>query len=145
MAGGKGAVFDSDLLKLILNGATIAGIAENVPTPATQFYLSLHTADPGANGDQTTAEATYPGYARVPIDRSTAGFTVNGTVATLTATMNFTICSTWGSSETETWAAVGMASVGAGKILYRGPITSPIQVVTGVGPQLAASSKITES
>ena len=145
MAGDKGAVFDSDLLKLILNGTTIAGIAENVPVPATQFYLSLHTADPGASGDQTTSEATYPGYSRMPVPRSTAGFTVTGTVALLTTTVDFVVCQTWASAETETWAAVGMASTGAGKILYRGPITPTIQVVSGVGPQLAAGSKITES
>ncbi len=143
MAGGKSVAFDNDLLKLILNGTAIAGIANNATNPVTEFYLSLHTDDPGAT--QTVNEATYPSYARVPISRSIAGFTINGTVATLTTTMNFAICDTWGSTETETWAAVGMTSTGAGKVLYRGPITAPIKVVTGIGPQLAAGSQITES
>ena len=36
----------------------------------TNLYVSLHTADPGEAGDQTTSEATYTGYARIAVVRS---------------------------------------------------------------------------
>src|SRR5262245_35265390 len=58
MAGGKANTFDNDLLKLIFNATPIANIADNAATsPLTNLYLSLHTADPGAGGNQTTNEA----------------------------------------------------------------------------------------
>jgi hypothetical protein len=45
--------------------------------------ISLHTADPGEAGDQTTSEATYKSYARVSVARTTAGWTVtSGTCRT---------------------------------------------------------------
>ena len=71
MAGGKGSTFDNDLLKLIFNATPIATIADNAAsTPLTSLYLSLHTADPGAGGSQTTSEAAYGGYARQPVART---------------------------------------------------------------------------
>jgi hypothetical protein len=33
--------------------------------PNGGLFLSLHTKDPGLDGDQSTHEVTYPGYARV--------------------------------------------------------------------------------
>ena len=44
MAGGKANTFDNDLLKLILNGTSIAGIADNAASvPLTQFlYVAAH-------------------------------------------------------------------------------------------------------
>jgi hypothetical protein len=144
MAGGKGATFDNDLLLLILNGVGIGGIADNTATsPLTQLYMSLHTADPGATGGQSTSEAAYTGYARQTVPRTSSGFTVASGQATLTASVNFPTAT--GGSETETWAAVGTFATGAGKILYRGPITPSLSVTTGVAPQLTTGTTITEA
>lgn len=144
MAGGKGGIFDNDILKLVLNGVGIAGIADNTATgPLTSFYMSLHTSDPGAGGSQTTSEALYTGYARQPVARTAGGFTVSGGSATLTAAIVFPTAT--GGTETETFAAVGTVSTGAGKILYRGPITPSITVTSGVAPQLTVGTTITES
>lgn len=146
MAGGKGSTFDNDLLKLILNGIGITGIADNAASGAlTQLYMSLHLTDPGAGGSQNTSEAAYPGYARVGVSRTATGFTVAGATATLTAPVIFNACTTWAASETETWAAVGTAATGPGKILYRGPITPNLTVSTGVSPQLTTGTALTES
>lgn len=146
MAGGKGTTFDNDLLKLILNAVGIAGIADNAASsPLTNLYMSLHTADPGGGGSQNTAESAYPGYARQSVPRSLTGFTVSGATATLTSAVIFPACSTWGSSETETYAVVGTAATGPGKILYRGPITPSLTVSTGVSPQLTTGTALTES
>jgi hypothetical protein len=144
MAGGKGSTFDNDLLKLILNGTPIANIADNAASaPFTNLYLSLHTADPGAGGSQLTSEAAYTGYARQSVVRTSVGFTVSGASATLATSVVFPTAT--GGSETEVWAAVGIASTGAGKILYRGPITPGISVSSGVAPQLTTGTTITES
>ena len=144
MAGGKGSTFDNDLLKLILNGTAIANIADNAAaSPLTNLYMSLHTADPGAGGNQTTNEATYGGYARQPVLRTSAGFTVSGTQATLTAAGVFPTATS--GTETETFTACGTTSTGTGKILYRGPISPSLSVTTGVAPQLTTGTTITES
>jgi hypothetical protein len=144
MAGGKGSTFDNDLLKLIFNATPIATIADNAAsTPLTSLYLSLHTADPGAGGSQTTSEAAYGGYARQPGTRNSSGFTVSGATANLTAAVLFP--SATSGSETETFAAVGTAVSGAGKILYRGPISPTLAVSTGVQPQLTTSTQFTEA
>ena len=144
MAGGKGTIFDSDLLKLIFNGVAIANIADNASSaPLTNLYLSLHTADPGAGGGQTTSEAVYGGYARMAVPRTSSGFTVSGASATLTLAVIFPTATS--GSETETWTAVGTSSTGIGKILYRGPITPPLSVTSGIAPQLTSGTTITES
>ena len=144
MAGGKGSTFDNDWLKLTLNATAIANIADNAASsPLTNVYLALHTADPGAGGSQTTNEATYTSYARVAVARSGSGWTVSGSSATLTSLVAFPTAT--GGSETETYFSVGTASSGAGKILYRGPITPNIAVSNGVTPELTTGTTITES
>jgi hypothetical protein len=144
VAGGKGSTFDNDLLKLILNGVAIANIADNAAaSPLTNLYMSLHTADPGVGGSQNTSEATYGGYNRMPVPRTSSGFTVSGTSATLTSSVVFPAAT--GGSETETWTAVGTNLTGAGKILYRGPITPSLSITTGIAPQLTTGTTITES
>jgi len=144
MAGGKGSTFDNQLLALILNGTSIPGIADNAAsTPLTQLFLSLHTADPGVGGNQTSNEAAYTGYARQPVPRTGLGFSVSGTSATLTSSVVFPTAT--GGSETEVYCAVGIAPSGAGTILYRGPITPSLSVTAGVAPQLTTGTTITES
>jgi hypothetical protein len=146
MAGGKGATFDNDLLKLILNGVAIPNIANNATSsPLTNLYLSLHIADPGAGGSQTTSEAAYTSYARQPVSRTSSGFTVTGTSAALATSVVFPAATGTSDSEMETWAALGTALSGAGKILYRGPLTPSISVTLGIAPQLAVGTTITES
>jgi hypothetical protein len=144
MAGGKANTFDNDLLKLIFNGTAIANIADNAASsPLTNFYASLHTADPGVGGNQTTSEAAYTSYARQAVARTSAGFTVSGSSVTLTASVVFPTAT--GGSETETFAAFGTVSTGTGKILYRGPITPSLAVSTGTAPQLTVGTTVTES
>ena len=47
----KSSTFESDLLKLVFQGAAIANIADNAASsPLTSLYVALHTADPGAAG-----------------------------------------------------------------------------------------------
>ena len=143
MAGGKGATFDNDFLKLVLNATAIANIADNAgSSPLTSVYLALHTATP-AGGNQTTSEAAYTSYARAAVTRNSSGWTVSTNSATLTSTISFAAAT--GGSETETFFSVGTASSGTGKILWYGPITPNIAVSNGVTPQLTTGTTITES
>lgn len=141
---GKNTTFSSSLLALIFNASAIAGLAQNNATsPLTNLYAALHTADPGATGNQSTSEATYTGYARVAVSRSTAGWTVTSNSVSPAGTISFPACS--GGSNTITNFSIGTASSGTGSILYSGTVSPNISVASGVTPQLTTASTITES
>lgn len=140
----KSDTFENDLLKLIFNGTAIANMADNAATsPLTTLYVSLHTADPGESGVQTTSEASYTSYARVAVARTSGGWVVTGGSVSPAANIDFP-ASTGGSTTALTYWAVGTAASGAGKILYSGPITPNIAMNTGVVPRLTTGSTITE-
>lgn len=110
--------------------ATFSGnwntIAQNAASPATNLYLSLHTAAPGNAGSQTTSETAYTNYARVAVPRTTGGWTVtqgSGTTfsnVTNAAAVNFPACGATGATLTH-WG-LGLASSGAGTLLGWGPL-----------------------
>jgi hypothetical protein len=68
------------LLELLFQNLDFAGIGDagglQNSASAGSLYVSLHTADPGVAGDQTTNEVAYTSYARVAVARSEAGWTV---------------------------------------------------------------------
>ncbi len=103
-------------------------------------YISLHTATPGAGGNQTTNEAAYGSYARVAVtaatgfDAAAAGSTSN------TGLIQFPQCSS--GSETETYVAIGTASSGAGQIIYFGALTASRAISAGIQPQFAIASLV---
>jgi hypothetical protein len=140
----KGDTFENDLLKLIFNGTAIANIADNAGTsPLGNLFVSLHTADPGEDGTQTTSEATYTSYARVFVARTSGGWTVTGNAVRPASLISFPACT--GGTNTITHFAVGTAGgTSAGKVLYKGTVTPNISVSSGVTPQLTTSSTITE-
>lgn len=139
----KGNTFENDFLKLVFQATAIANIADNAAAiPLTNLYVSLHTADPGEAGDQTTSEAAYTSYARVAVARSGSGFTVTNNSVSPAAAVNFPEAT--GGSETITHFGIGTASIGAGKLLYKGTVTPNIVVVTGVQPRLTTASTVTE-
>jgi len=141
---GKGTTFSSDLLKLIFNGTTIANLADNAGTaPLTHLYISLHTADPGAGGNQQTNETSYGSYARVAVIRTNGGWTITNNSVSPLANIDFPACSS--GTATITHVGIGTASSGAGKLLYSGAITPNISVSTGVQPRLTTASAISET
>jgi hypothetical protein len=113
------------LLTAVFTG-TWSTIAQNAAAPATNVYVSLHTADPLNGGSQTTNEAAYTSYARVAVARTTGGWTTtlgSGTTfssVTNAASITFPACT--GGSETETHWGIGLSSSGAGTLLLSGPI-----------------------
>lgn len=139
----KGDTFESDWLKLIFNATAIANLADNAATsPLTNLYVSLHTADPGEAGVQTTSETSYTSYARVAVARSGSGWTVTANSVSPAANIDFPAAT--GGTATITHFGVGTASSGAGKLLYKGTVTPNISVSNGVTPRLTTASAITE-
>ena len=139
----KGDTFENDLLKLIFQATAIANIADNASSsPLTSLYFSLHTADPGESGSQTTNEITYTSYARVAVTRSGVGFTVTNNSVSPAANVSFPAGT--GGSGTATYFAVGTASSAAGKLLYSGTVTPNIVTGNGITPVLTTATAITE-
>jgi hypothetical protein len=139
----KSNAFENSLLKLIFNATAIANLADNAASsPLTNLYVSLHTADPGEAGDQSTSEATYTGYARVAVLRTTGGWTVTNNSVSPVANIDFANCT--GGTNTITYFGVGSASSGAGVLYYSGTVTPNISVSSGVTPRLTTASTITE-
>lgn len=139
----KSDAFENDLLKLIFHGTPIPGLADNAAAPLTTLYLSLHTSDPGEAGGQNTNEVNYTGYQRVAVARSAAGWSINSNQVNPVAPIEFGEM-TGGTSGTATYAAIGTAEVGVGKILYRGSLSPTIPFNIGVTPRLRTTTTITE-
>jgi hypothetical protein len=139
----KSNAFENSLLKLIFNATAIANLADNAATsPLTNLYVSLHTADPGEAGDQSTSEATYTSYARVAVLRTSGGWTVTNNSVSPVANIDFPNCT--GGTNTITYFGVGTASTGAGVLYYSGTVSPSISVSSGVTPRLTTASTITE-
>jgi hypothetical protein len=136
----KGNTFENDLLLLIFNNTNAADIGDATglrgSSTAGSLYVSLHTADPGEGGNQTTNETSYTSYARVAVARSGAGWTVTGNAVANAALVQFPQCT--GGTATLTHFAVGVASSSTGKILYKGALSSSLAVSSGIQPQFAA-------
>ena len=133
------------LLLLIFNALTWATIADNAAaSPLTNLFLSLHTADPGVGNSQQTNETGYTNYARVPVIRTSAGWTVASNTAVNAALVQFAQCGASGS--TLTHVAIGTAATGVGNVLYSGPLNSSLAVASGIQPQFnAAALTVTET
>ena len=142
----KSNTHENDYLKLIFNNVTmtLVGDAAGILASAAagSLYFSLHTADPGEAGDQTTNEAAYTSYARVAVARTTGGFTVSTNTVALVANVSFPAGT--GGSGTATHWGIGASSSGAGKLLYKGAISPSIVCGNGVTPQLTAGTVVTE-
>lgn len=144
-AGTASNSFENSILELVFKNTDFANIgdAAGLQNSATagSLYFSLHTADPGEAGDQTTNEIAYTSYARVAVARSGAGFTVTTNSVSPAATVTFPAGT--GGSGTATHFGVGTASSGAGVLLFSGTITPNIVCGNGVTPTLTTATAIT--
>lgn len=106
---------------------------------ATTLYVSLHTGAVGLGGNQLTNEATYTGYARIPITRSGAGAfnAASAGVAVTNLLLQFGLCTGGTLPETETHASLGENASGAGTVIVTAPLASPIVVNINSVPQFA--------
>lgn len=136
----KSTLTCNSILALIFNATAWADLAQNDgSSPATNLYLSLHTADPGVGNDQTTNETAYTNYVRIAVARTTGGWDVPASGATANAALaQFAQCGASGA--TLTHVAIGTASSGAGTVLYAGALSSSLAVANGIQPQFAAGA-----
>lgn len=131
---------ENHLLLLLFNNTTWANVGDATGLvgsgAAGNFYISLHTADPGEAGDQTTSEATYTSYARVAVARTSGGWTVASSTVTNAAAVNFPQAT--GGSNTLTHFVIGRTSgTAAGEIILSGALTSSLIVSNGITPSFA--------
>ena len=125
-----GNTTENDICLLLFNGTALSWNAN------TDLYVSLHTADPGEGGNQTTSEATYTSYARVAVARTSGGWTVSSNTATNAALIQFPQAT--GGSNTITYVAIGTASSGTGQIIASGALSASLAVSSGIQPQFSA-------
>lgn len=139
-------IFQQNILKLIFNATLWANLGENASSaPATNLYVSLHTAQPSSGDDQTSNEAGYGAYARVAVARTSSGWTVNGDSVAPVANVIFPTATNAGTTasggtETETWMGVGLAASGAGHLFFSTQLGPALTVALGVTPTLANGS-----
>lgn len=138
---------ENKLLQLVLANVAFANVGDAgglLPSAtAGNLYLSLHTADPGELGDQTTNEITYTGYARKSISRAPATWTFDASgFASLAADQAFP-ASTSNGGTAKFWG-IGTSSTGAGQLLFKMPLQPWIQVPSGATPELPAGTRLTE-
>ncbi len=133
--------FENGLLSLIFENANLANVGDATglrgSTTAGVFYISLHTADPGEAGNQTTSETAYTNYLRSggSVARSTAGWTVTSGVADNDAVITY---ATGGASgATITNFGIGSDITGTGNLFLKGALTASLAVSSGVTPSFA--------
>lgn len=140
MASGKTNTFAQLVLESIFQATftAITGLLANSASPDTNLFVSLHTADPGVAGTQSTSEAAYTSYARVAVARTSAGWSISNETISNVGAISFPAAT--GGSETETFFGIGTAASGAGVLLARGSLTSGLTVSSGITPSFAAGA-----
>lgn len=142
----KSNSWENGLLLLLFNNTNFANVGDATglrgSTTAGSLYFSLHTADPGEAGDQTTNEITYTSYARVAKGRNGTDFTVTANAVAVNSAVTFPAGT--GGTGTATHWGLGTAATLAGTLLYKGTISPSIVCGSGVTPQLAAGTVVTE-
>lgn len=148
MASGKGNNNSIGFLSIIFQATVSADytnlVANSSSSPLTSLYVSLHTANPGATGSQTTSEAAYTSYARVAVARTSGGWSISSETISNVAAVTFPTAT--GGSETETYVGIGTAASGTGILLWFGALTASLAVSNGITPSFAIGAlTVTES
>jgi hypothetical protein len=132
--------FETALLALYFNNVDHANIGDAAglqnSAAAGSFYVSLHTADPGEAGSQTTSEVAYTGYARAAVARSAGGWTVAAGNVANTAVVAFGACTA--GTATATHFGIGSDLSGAGNLFFKGALTASLAISAGITPSFAA-------
>lgn len=130
--------FETDVLSITFNATLAAHLGVLSGTGNANLFVSLHTADPGEAGSQTTSECAFGGYARVAVARTAGGWTVSGGSATNAAVINFPECSS--GTETVTHLGIGTLISGTGQLLYKGALSASRSVSSGITLQFPTSA-----
>ena len=123
----KGDTAAAELIAFVFRGTAVPWSGN------ANFYIAMHTADPGDAGGQTTSEATYTGYARVAVDRDAGGWALAANGASNATAVTFPECT--GGSETLTHFSIGLAASGAGQIIYSGALADTLAISNLITPR----------
>lgn len=137
----------TSLLALLLNNTAFANIgnagglagSSGAGSPGN-LYVSLYQTALPSGDDPTVNEATYSGYARVAVARTSGGWTIVGNSASNTAAITFP--TSGGTTNSIMGFGICTVSSGAGSgttLLGVGSVT-PVSVTTGITPSFAAGT-----
>ncbi len=140
----KSDLYESEILRLVFQNAPMAGMGNATgilgSTVVGSLYCSLHSADPGETGSQSTNEVAYTSYARVPMGRSVSLWGVSGGSAYNATGILWPQCS--GGQATATHFGIGKdASVATG-LLYKGALTTPLAISNLIQPSVASGAMV---
>ncbi len=131
--------FETAMLDLYFTNTDHANIGDAAglqnSAAAGSYYVSLHTADPGEAGTQTTSESAYTNYTRVAVARSAAGWTISGNNCSNAGIVAFPTGGATGSLVTH--FGIGSDLSGAGNLFFKGALTASLQVNSGFTPSFA--------
>ena len=129
--------FETLILQHIFNNDNIANVGDATglrgSSTAGNLYITMHTADPGETGTQSSSEAAYTGYSRIAVARSVAGWTVSGNTASNAAEIAFGQAS-GGTIADITHVGVGTSSSVAGTLLVSLALSATIPGTVGMQP-----------
>lgn len=132
---------ESALLNLLFKNQAWANIgdASGLQPSATagNFYVRLHSADPGETGTGDTSEISYTGYAPKEVARG-AGFNVSGAVVSNAGTVQFGECTAGTATVTHFSVCVGNGAGAA--IVYRGALGATRNISAGITPLFNAGA-----
>lgn len=117
---------ETELLNYIFDSAAPAWAGN------ADFYVRLHSSDPGEAGTAVTNEISYTSYDGVAVSRTT-GFTVSGNTASNAGLIQFPTCT--GSSATATHFSICTTQNGAGQIIVSGALSASLAISSGIQPQ----------
>lgn len=130
----KSNLHETAYLKLVFQNVAMANIGDTAgvqPSAAGgSLYIGLFTTDPSDTNSGT--EATYTGYARVEIARSSVGWTVTDNVAHNTSEALFPTST--GGADTLTHFGIFTALTG-GDLIGSGLLSGAIEVAPGDTPR----------
>ncbi|MFN9443756.1 MAG: hypothetical protein ACK52I_06995 [Pseudomonadota bacterium] len=139
--------FETALLNLLFRNSDITNIGDATglvgSTAVGDFWIALHSANPGEPSTQQTNEIFYTSYARVSVVRGPSGWTVTGNQVTNAALVQFPTCT--GSTATATHFSVGVDNglfLGVDTLVAYGALASPLTITSGIQPQFAAGSLV---
>lgn len=129
--------FSNAVLLHLLQNANIANIGDATGLRGAltvgNFWIALHTANPGVGGTAVTSETAYTNYVRQALVRGSAAFSVSTNTFSNAATVTFPSCGATGATITN-FSIVDSAS-GAGNIIVTG--TCSLVVSSGITPSFA--------
>ena len=132
---------ETSLLNLIFKNQAWADIGDasglQPSAAAGNFYVRLHSADPGETGTGDTSEISYTGYAPVAVTRG-AGFNVSGAVVSNADTVQFGECTA--GTATVTHFSVCAGSGAGAVIIYRGALGATRNISAGITPLFNAGA-----